>query len=994
MSASCLQAGEVAAFSAPRHRRFTSRAGALAAVVLSVVPVMCEAVAPVPAASAALGGFAALRAPPRNVRLKVRVRPDAASLAAIAAAGFGGAEMGVDFAAGARKARRALHAALQVAHRLGLSVDLSPGGAQPYQGPGITEAGSMQELLATHIGVEGGRIYSASVTPPRWLAGHPILVAVTAARVVGQTGTTTLLDAHSAVDLTRSVNAARVLRWQVRPGHWELFTFWRRATGQVSGGPPFEDWRTLAGLLPRTGPGRYFTANIFSSLGIDQALGYLDRNILPGNRALLRGGDVFHDSLEVQARMFWTADLPQQFMHRRGYALIRFLPALYTPREASFNPIDPAWGGPLPPRPFDFAGDTGRRVRYDYRRTLTDLYCDRYLRAIGRWAHARGLEDRVQVAYNYRALDMLRSGRAVDIPENESLDSGWPRPFDPTLPAYGSARWRHAIDSYRLTGSAAHLSGARRATIEFGDDFAIYRKQPIDYLQQLNEAFAGGITLGVLAGFSSAETGWPLPRGLAHIGVGDEWTAGWPQWRDWPALTSYFARETLLLESGRPRVDVTIYHDRGLSTVHDDAPLFASQRLAGAGYTYDFIDPAALLTPEAGDVAGELYGKRVGYRALILDGVRRIPASAARAILAMARRGLHVIVVGPLPHESTGYRHHAAEDKAVVRAMSALGSVPTVARVETEDDVPPALARLGILPSASFGEHSPLMSVQRQSAGLDLWWIFNPTGAPVSTRASFAASGAPYIIDLWSGRVRRIAQWTVADGRTLMPLWLPPHAATVVVIHRGEREPVHVVSSDTGPIVQQDHYAWVIAASRGKGRLTLSNGESRTIDFSSLPHSLELTRWHVRMEEIGPNGARTLDLGTVPLADWRTIPGLRHAVGSATYAARIELPPEWFEPNRGILLSVGDVAGAMRLAVNGHIVTEQTTGFGRWLVGKWLKPGVNLVTLRLDTTLLNEMAALQASGDPRYKTGPTPLSPAPSGVLGPVVLSSAIRLPL
>jgi hypothetical protein len=924
----------------------------------------------------------------------VRTRPDSASLAALAAAGFGSAELGVNFAAGAGRAQETLHSALQTAHRLGLGVDLSPGGGQPYQSPGITEAGSMQQLLATHAGVAGGGVYSGAVNPPRWLVGQPTLVAVTAARVVGERGTTVLLDARSAVDLTSEVNAARALHWRVPPGRWELFTFWQRATGQVASRPPFEDPRVWAGRLPRTGPGRYFTADLFSSLGIGQALEYLERNVLPGNLALLRGGDLAHDSLEVQAQMFWTADLPQQFERRRGYSLIKFLPALYTPRAASFNPIDPAWGGPLPPRPFDFAGDTGRRARYDYRQTLTDLYCERYLHAIRRWAHERGLEDRVQVAYNYFALDMLRSGRAVDVPENESLDSGWSRPFDPTLPPYGSARWQHAIDSYRLTGSAAHLSGATRATIEFGDDFALYRKQPVDYAQQLEEAFAGGITLGVLTGFSSAGSGWPVPSGLAHIGLGDEWTAGWPQWRDWPALTTYFARATQLLESGRPRVDVTIYHDRGLATVHDDAPLFASARLGGAGYTYDFIDPAALLAPEAAEVAGELYGRRVDYQALVLDRVRSMPFAAARSILAMARRGLHVIVVGPLPRESAGYYNHAAADRVVAQAMSALGTLPTVARVDTEDEVPSALAKLGILPAASFGERSSLMSVHRRSSGEDLWWIFNPSGESVSARASFAASGAPYSIDLWSGRVSRIAQWTAVGGRTLMPLWLAPHAATVVVTHRGERAPVHVVSSDTGPIVEEGRDVWVIGAPGVKGRLTLSDGETRTIDFSSLPRSLELTRWHLRVDEIGPSGESHRDLGAVPLADWRSIPELRYAVGRAIYSARIELPPEWFGPSRGILLSAGDVAGAMRLAVNGHVVTEQTTGFGRWLVGSWLKPGANLVTIRLDTTLLNEMAALRASGDPRYQTGPTPLATAPSGVLGPVLLSSVARLGL
>jgi hypothetical protein len=47
----------------------------------------------------------------------------------------------------------------------------------------------------------------------------------------------------------------------------------------------------------------------------------------------------------------------------------------------------------------------------------------------------------------------------------------------------------------------------------------------------------------------------------------------------------------------------------------------------------------------------------------------------------------------------------------------------------------------------------------------------------------------------------------------------------------------------------------------------------------------------------------------------------------------------------------------------------------------------------LDTTLLNRFAALRAAGDPRYQTGPTALSSAGSGLLGPVTLLNVARLP-
>jgi hypothetical protein len=468
-----------------------------------------------------------LENPSRAVRPKARARATEANLVALAQAGFGGVEVGIDWSVPPVQAREQLHQLLQTARRVGLQLDLAPGGAQPYQSPGVSEAGSMQQLVTVSETVAGGTQYAKVIQPPARLVGHPTLVAVTAARVATDSGgETVVLDPGTAVDLTGRLTSAHELVWSVPAGQWAVFAFWQRATGQIPSRIPFEDPGIWSSRVPHAEPGRPFTADIFSATGIRGALDYFDHNLLPGNEELLRGADLAEDSLELEAEMFWTGALPAEFRRRRGYSLIPFLPVLYTPREASFNPIDPHWGGPLPPRPFDFSGDLGARVRYDYQKTLTELYSERYLKSFIDWSHRRGLRARVQVAYNYYALDVLSSSRAVDIPENESFDPGWARPFDPSIPEYGTDRWRHAMDSYRLTGSGAHLGGRDRATLEFGDDFALYRKQPLDYARQLNEALAGGITQGVLTGFSSADTAWPTPQGSAAIGLGDDWTAG------------------------------------------------------------------------------------------------------------------------------------------------------------------------------------------------------------------------------------------------------------------------------------------------------------------------------------------------------------------------------------------------------------------------------------------------------------------------------------
>ena len=846
----------------------------------------------------------------------------------------------------------------------------------------------MQQLVAEAAALSGPKQYEWKPPQPPRLAGEARLVAISAARIVTDGTMPVVLDAKSAIDLTAKLDGQGVLHWHIPEGRWLLFSYWQRATGQIMAGNPFVAPEAWSSRVPAKDKAAFLTADIFSSKGILTALAYLDQSLLNGDATLLRGGDFAHDSLEVQAEMFWTGDLPSEFQRRRGYSLIPYLPALNTPRDSSFNPLDPSWGGALPARAYEFNGDVGERVRYDYAQTLTDLYCDRYLNALGRWAHGKGLRTRVQVAYNYFALDMLRSGRAVDIAENESFDSGWSTPFDASIPTYGTDRWRHAMDSYRLTGSATHLAGRSRATIEFGDDFAIYRKQPVDYIQQLSEALAGGITQGLLTAFSSADTGWPVPQGLAHIGLGDEWTAAWPQWRDWQRLNSYFARATQLLESGAPRVDVAIYHDRGLATIHDDAPLFADATLEGAGYTYDFIDPAALSASGKND--GVPLGQRVGYRALILDNQTSIPPAAAQAILRMARQGLRVIIVGDAPSKSSGFANHDLNDRRVRTSMAALMQLPTVARRASRAEVAAALRDLGCLAAGSFGVNSPLLSVRREQHAHDLWWIFNPTNDTVSVEASLNAVGAPYSIDLWSGRVERLAQWRQQGQRTLLPLKIMPHQSFVVLIRRDEAGPLHALPSPATQVLQEGDDFLVIATS--PQTLAFSNGTSREVDPLTLPRPLVPARWHVHVEEQLPDANRTHELDLSELMDWRQNAVLKDAVGSAQYTAEVSLAPEWFGADRGILLSVGDVQGAMQLTVNDHLVTEQTTGYGQWLVGTWLKPGMNSVTVRLDTTLLNRMVALRASGDGRYQTGPTPLTSSASGLLGPVTLSSVARI--
>jgi hypothetical protein len=714
-------------------------------------------------------------------------------------------------------------------------------------------------------------------------------------------------------------------------------------------------------------------------VGIGEALAPL-ASLPAATIELLKGTQFGYDSLEVQAEMFWTGKLPETFNAKRGYSMIKYLPALHTPKEASFDPLTDGWAkmGPQGPE-YDFTNDVGARARYDYRRTLTDLYADEHLKTFTDTLHKYGMSSRAQVAYNYLPLNMTRSGAAVDIPENESLDSGWTTAGDTTVPTYPSERWRHAMDSYRLTGSGAHLNQGKRASIEFGDDFAIYRKQPVDYAEQLNEACAGGITIGLLTGFAGISSGWPAGGGLAGIGIGDFWTTAWPQWRDWTPLADYFARSTLVLETGRPQVDVVIYLDQGISGVHElTTPKFASSKLESAGFTYDFIDPVSLSSPRAAEVPGVLFGNGPSYRVLVLNEQPRIPADVAQAILTAAKSGLNVVIIGDAPSGDTSLRDPVQQDAVVAQAMAELVTLGNVSKVPTEDDVPGALLMHGVQPAASFGDSSPLLSVHRRAEqDEDIFWVLNPSQNDAAVSASFAARGTPYQLDLWNGTFERVAQWAQSEGRVSLPLLVPAHGTTAFMFqHQGA--PLHVTAT-TAEAASYDGDTLVLRDTHGGAKdASLSDGTTKTVKIAAPPPPLQVGTWQLVVDEISPNGNAKHTVSLPELKDWRDIPELKDAVGSATYSASPDVPASLLNADTDVLIDVGGVAGAMQLSVNGMLVTNQTIPGGKWSVAKLLKAGRNEISVRLDTTLLNRVVASSGSG--------TAAMTAPSGLLGPVRL--------
>ena len=88
-----------------------------------------------------------------------------------------------------------------------------------------------------------------------------------------------------------------------------------------------------------------------------------------------------------------------------------------------------------------------------------------------------------------------------------------------------------------------------------------------------------------------------------------------------------------------------------------------------------------------------------------------------------------------------------------------------VTKVSAEADVPAALARFGVRPSAG---HAPLRAidpVRRHTADTDYYYLFNQNATtPVSQTVTLEGTGVPFALDTLTGTITRIANYTTGNG--------------------------------------------------------------------------------------------------------------------------------------------------------------------------------------------------------------------------------------
>ncbi|WP_106400528.1 glycosyl hydrolase [Actinocorallia populi] len=836
-----------------------------------------------------------------------------------------------------------LEKAAAAGRKHGLDVDLTVGPSWPLVVPGLTPDSpqAAQELAYGRAVVEGGSAYDGPVPAapaPREGVTEQTLVTVQAARCPD--GCTTAkpvkLDKDSLVDLTAKVRDGRVSWTAPAGGQWLLLGHWRRGTGQapVSG-------QSVSGRPA-------YVVDHFGASGARAATGHLDAHVLsPKLRELLRstGGDLFEDSLELDSAQHWTANLPDRFRDLRGYSLRENLPVLFIDKihrqYTSAKPTDTP--------DFEFTDGSGARVRDDYYRTLTDLYVDRHVKPLKKWANSLGLRFRAQ-PYG-TTIDTPRVDAAVDVPETESLgfhDGHVDEPF----------RW--------VADGAVHLSGKDVYSLECCAVFnSAYAQTWPQMLRHFNTAFAHDVNQVVFHGVPTENAlGIPWP-GFSPFtmqggnGFSEAWGPRQPTWDDTDEVTGWTARMQYVLRQGRPSVDLAVYRQSHGSDVREPEGV--------PGFTLDFTGPDQL-------AGTSVRGRRLApdgpaYRALVLDRQPTLGLDTARTLLSHARRGLPIVVVGEPPARTPGAHRAADQDAELGRLMQRLLAQPSVRRVSAPGELGSSLAALGVRSSAESSAPG-LLTVRRAVNGGNLYYLYNPTSAAVSAEVSLEGEGRPFSLDAWTGKISPLGRYRTEKARTVVPVSLAPGASTVIALGGGEGR--HVISVDGGEVVANDGLH-LRATTGGTYTARLNDGTTAQIALPEVAPEQRLDSWKLTVDDWrrGADGRRETvrhELDLPSLKPWSDIPELADSSGIGTYSTTVTLGDL-----DGAYLELGEVTDTFQISVNGRALPPSDQVTRRVDLAGHLEPGTNTITIRVATTLRNRLRVtpdlpLQAQ-QPRQRYG-------------------------
>lgn len=509
------------------------------------------------------------------------------------------------------------------AQRLGLGVDMSLGSGWCFGGPTVSEQDANANVL---------------------VKTYPVAVGGSLDEKLDRRATQALVAFASdgtAIDITYTISQNGTVDWvapAVSTNPWTVYAISQKPSGQKvkRAAPGGEGWM----LNPA-----YPQALLDWLPWFDQALAHYSGS---------KPQAVFQDSYEY--RTDWAPDFFDEFDSFRGYHLQDELPALFA-GDAHIRPLAlPRFTDP----------DHVARVKYDYRRTLSEVMAQESEPLWIQWAHRHGFQTIYQAhGTPGNWLDLYGD---ADIPETEMFHND------------------RSILISKFASSAAHTQGHPLTGAETGTWLKEHFTERLADLKFLaDDMFLAGVNHIYYHGACYSPDDAPWPGWLFYAST--EMNPRNPIWHDVPALNEYIARCQAILQAGRPDNDVLLYwpvadfwtDPSGLvqpmsvsktDWFENQAIGETAHRLWSEGYAFDYVSDTQLLKAK---VAGKMIVLPGGhYPVLAVPPCHYIPIETLTNLAALAGAGAQIVFLGHLPQDVAGLGNLAEHRAELTNLLSLL----------------------------------------------------------------------------------------------------------------------------------------------------------------------------------------------------------------------------------------------------------------------------------------------------------------------------------
>jgi hypothetical protein len=729
----------------------------------------------------------------------------------------------------------------------------------------------------------------------------------------------TAIQCRDVINLTSKMTPDGSLEWDVPVGRWTILRMGYSLTGAKN--------------RPSTPAGTGYEVDKLSRKHIEAYYhGYFDP-IAESLGPLFGKGlqYVLMDSWEAGMQN-WTDEMLNEFCKRRGYDMVPYLPTLAGRVVESAEVSD--------------------RFLWDFRRTLADMFADYHYDALAELLRQRGVGIYAEAAGVSLEIpeDTLLNKSKVDIPMGEF----WVRALHPELMYYQDVRG---------AASAAHVYGKPLVAAESftggGYESPYTLKKVVDYW------FAQGVNRIVF--HTSAHQPLDTKPGNTMVGTHINRNITWAEQAE--SFMNYLARNSFLLQQGQFVADVAYLLSEGAPST---MPIWGAGLTPKPpeGYDYDYVNTDVLLNRMSVSEAGRLVlPDGMSYRVLVLPEIDQMTVPVLRKIYELVTGG--ATVLGPRPVKSpslTGYPDSDSQVQALANEL--WGDLDGISRtkhvcgkglVVWGFPIAEVLASLSITKDVEYSKPLDinLSWLHRRTGDIDIYYLANLTDHPQKIDVRFRVSGKE--AELWHPDTGQIglAEYSITDGRTTVPLHLTERQSVFVVFRRAASVLSRVLPPSTRTILTTISGPWDVSFPPNLGapeRIQLAKLES----------------WTVNADE-----------------------GVKYFSGTATYTKIIQAPQSWFQAGARVLLDLSMVMDIAEISVNGASLGTLWKVPYEVDITNALKPGENQLEIKVTNEwtnrLIGDRAAppdkkvLAASGPMIGGFGGSPPL-AESGLLGPVTL--------